>query len=656
MKFLRPMFPILMILGALLIGEPALAATTGSFDSTDFNGEGWVDGLVDLRPGDINNTSLVSGGLSNSGLEIKIPEGGFRGLGAFDRLPANAEEAWYRYHIQLSNFDAKSSGKLPGLSGLYSETARGCLPSRPGSPGWSARGLFGAAGTNGAPDGDIPIGTYLYHLDQPGRCGEAMYWDNSSLHPGRWHCIEGYVKLNTLGESDGVVTGWLDGTERFSRSGLSFRRPDEPGVGIREMWLDVYYGGKKPTGNALYLTIDEVAVSTSGRVGCLDRSTNVVGSFGGTNDAIASYDPESGNWLMNRPVGSSFQSEQLTTYRTGEDWTTHIVGNFSGKGADDIASFHPSNGTWWVSRSGELGLVTSRWASFSTGTGWGTHLVGDFSGTGTDQIASYNVANGTWWVSEPTVGEGQLQRIDRLRWPTSISQTDPVNTRPSSQIADEVAKVLTPSPDSFTTVLWDSFTTTRGWSDQLTGDFNGDGRDDIASYHPGSGSRWVSVSDGESFQSTQWERFSTTTGWTNQVAGDFNADGLSDVASYHGATGTWWVSISDGDRFVTTLWDAFGTGRGWSTQVAGDFNGDGIDDIASYHPSAGTWWVSLSDGMRFDTTLWADFATTTGWTSQLAGDFDGDGLTDIANYHKASSTWWVSRSTGGSFETTQWSG
>jgi hypothetical protein len=638
-----------------VLASPA-PAFAESHDSRDFDGDGWVDGLVDLRPSDIRNTKLIGGGLSHSGLEVTIPRGTFRGLGAFDRLPADANQAWYRYHIQLINFDARSSGKLPGLSGLYSETARGCKPSRPGSPGWSARGLFGAAGSKGAPDGEIPIGIYLYHLDQPGPCGEAIYWDDSSLQPGRWHCVEGYVKLNELGLHDGAVKGWLDGTERYSRDGLAFRRPGESGVAIREMWLDVYYGGKKPTGYQLNLMIDEVSVSTTGRVGCLDRSTNVVGAFESKNDSIASYQPETGAWLMNRSSGIGFSTEELATYQTGDDWSTHLVGDFSGNGRDDIASYHPSNGTWWVSHVGETGLTTTRWATFSTNTGWGNHLAGDFTGDGQNDIASYHLANGTWWVSEPTRLTNQSDKVARVEWASQIRVRDSVGTASVDQILEELSAFSVPTNDTFTTGRWDAFSTTRGWSDQLAGDFNADGKDDIASYHPASGSWWVSLSDGERFTNSMWKRFNTTTGWTNHIAGDFNGDGRDDLASYHSATGTWWVSLSDGDRFTTTLWDAFSTSRGWSTQVAGDFNGDGKDDIASYHPTVGSWWVSLSDGSRFTTTRWDTFSTTTSWTSQIVGDFDGDGRDDIANYHAGNGTWWVSRSTGTDFITRKWAG
>jgi hypothetical protein len=134
--------------------------------------------------------------------------------------------------------------------------------------------MFGVAGSQGAPPGSVPIGTYLYHLDQAGDCGDELWWPGASLEPGRWQCVEGHVKLNTPGSNNGLVEGWLDGKLRFARTGLSFRRIDEPQVGIREMWHNVYFGGDWPTPDELSLVLDQVVVSTDGRVGCLDPFTD----------------------------------------------------------------------------------------------------------------------------------------------------------------------------------------------------------------------------------------------------------------------------------------------------------------------------------------------------------------------------------------------
>ncbi len=272
----------------LLTSLPALGETVAT---RPFEDEIWNEdpskveevaeelGLVDLRSLDLSRTRLTSG-YAGRGLHVRIPTDGFRGFGPFDRLapfelPDQApEEVWYRYHVRLVSWNAASTGKLPGLAGIYGSSARGCIPSTETNPGWSARGLFGAPGTQGAPSGRVPIGTYLYHVDQAGDCGDSLWW-NASLEQGRWHCVEGRVRMNTPGQNDGLLRGWLDGDQKLSRSDIQYRSTDQIGVAVRHMWHNVYFGGRWPTPNPLSLEYDEVVVSTSGRVGCLPAFTDI---------------------------------------------------------------------------------------------------------------------------------------------------------------------------------------------------------------------------------------------------------------------------------------------------------------------------------------------------------------------------------------------
>ncbi len=179
----------------------------------------------------------------------------------------------------------------------------------------------------------------------------------------------------------------------------------------------------------------------------------------------------------------------------------------------------------------------------------------------------------------------------------------------------------------------DFSTTTRGRS---AGDFTGDGKDDIATFTRANGADvFVSASDGTKFTGTS-QLWHDSFGLTSEIplSGDFNGDGKVDVATFtRGSLGDVYVALSDGSKFT-------GNGVKWHDNFAynaevpavGDFNGDGKDDIAVFTLGAqADVYVALSDGTKFvgDGVKWHDHF---GIDSELpaVGDFNGDGKDDIA--------------------------
>jgi uncharacterized protein YkwD len=143
----------------------------------------------------------------------------------------------------------------------------------------------------------------------------------------------------------------------------------------------------------------------------------------------------------------------------------------------------------------------------------------------------------------------------------------------------------------------------------LTGDFNGDGEADLATFDPGTGVWTVRRHTTSGAVTETWGRFSTRTGWQSHVVGDFNADGRDDIASFHPGSGNWIVSTSTGSSFDSSVWTQFRTGKGWQSHLVGDFNADGRDDIASFHPGSKNWVVSRSNGKSFNSSVWTQFWT-----------------------------------------------
>ena len=186
------------------------------------------------------------------------------------------------------------------------------------------------------------------------------------------------------------------------------------------------------------------------------------------------------------------------------------------------------------------------------------------------------------------------------------------------------------------------------------GDVNGDGRDDIVTFTRGAlGDVWVGLSTGTSFGAgLKWHDWFAP-GEEFPALGDVNGDGLDDLITFtRGGTGDVYVALSNGSGFGPGVkWhDWFSVGAE-QPRVA-DFNGDGRDDIATFTVNAAAdVFVALSNGSSFAGTeqKWHDFFGVAG-EFPYVGDFNGDGLDDIVTFtHTAAADVYVALSNGSGF-------
>lgn len=197
--------------------------------------------------------------LRGRALRVAIPAGKHYGITMQydfdDRIGHEPEEIYFRYYLRLADdWEPQHNGKLPGISATYGVAGWGGRPTV-GDDGWSARGLF-----KRTRDGVTPTGFYCYHMDMKGKYGNGWAWGElGHLEKNRWYCIEQYARVNTPGEPDGILRGWIDGALAFEKTDVRMRSTDT--IRIESIWLDVYYGGKAVPETDHHLYIDELVIA-----------------------------------------------------------------------------------------------------------------------------------------------------------------------------------------------------------------------------------------------------------------------------------------------------------------------------------------------------------------------------------------------------------
>jgi hypothetical protein len=233
--------------------------------AVDFDDSSYVDtftGSSNESRRELTSTNARNG----QSLRVNIPEGDHNGTtlryGFEDAGTAEPEELFAQYYVRFPTDLSVSGegGKLPGPAGTYGDAGWGGREAT-GDDGWSARMVFYEADD----PNEIRVGYYCYHVDMGGSYGDHFRWDKS-LNPtrGEWHRIDQQCTMNTPGDNDGILRGWIDGELAFEKTDFRFR--DTTDLKIEEHWFNIYWGGSWSSPDDNHIMFDDFSLSTQGRL------------------------------------------------------------------------------------------------------------------------------------------------------------------------------------------------------------------------------------------------------------------------------------------------------------------------------------------------------------------------------------------------------
>ncbi len=275
-------------------------------------------------------------------------------------------------------------------------------------------------------------------------------------------------------------------------------------------------------------------------------------------------------------------SNRTNEFSTPQIWATSFcggftqvcdIGDFTGDRKTDIASFDRTTGQVSVATSNGTAFVGARiWNSTFAGLG-GPILVGDFNGDGVDDIAtilpsgSTAGARGTVLVSLSKPGPPVLEQSN-----ISASNTAPVATTQFTT-TQLVTTQLATAPLVVTAPL---ATAPLVFPGGPIGGLPGGPRIFIAPV------AWIGPLCPDP---------------TECVVGDYNGDGKDDIARVR-STGESYVALSTGTSFLGEVEWSFRLGRIPRTFRSADVNNDGKDDLVAIRTDGGLT-VGISSGTFF---------------------------------------------------------
>jgi hypothetical protein len=262
---------------------------------------------------------------------------------------------------------------------------------------------------------------------------------------------------------------------------------------------------------------------------------------------------------------------------------------------------------------------------------------GDFDGDGRGDYARFRPSTNTWTV-RPRTGLPDL---------TFTFSSGHVAGKPDDFDNDLKADPVVFNNSTTTWTVMPSLkggTETQVWglsSDvRPNGDYDGDGLADWVVYRPSTGNWHIGLSHPNTagFVGPAWPNPINwgLPGTDIPVEGDYDGDGRTDLATYRPTNNRWYLN-----RSSAGLIDV-GHGASGDVPIPADYDGDGKTDLTVFTPSTGVWSIFRSSDLVVTTTTLGNSSSRL-----VPKDYDGDGKSDVAIFNPSNGVWTFRPSSGG---------
>ena len=282
----------------------------------------------------------------------------------------------------------------------------------------------------------------------------------------------------------------------------------------------------------------------------------------------------------------------------GRNWKP-LAGDWDGDGKDTIGAFNPTVNQFYLRNSNDTGMSDVSFPYGTLNSGQVT-IMGDWDGDGKETVGLYT----------PKISFFELRNS------------------PGGGMSEIALGFGAPRSDAF---FDPKIYGTGGATPQsvVTGDFNKDGKIDVALTNADSNTLSVLLGDGTGGMGTATTYSTGGTSPQSLVAADFNGDGYLDLAVTNRGSNKIGILLGSATGFAAATTFSIGGTAPYGI-VSGDFNGDGKIDLAVTNRTSGNVAISLGDGAGGFGSA-ATFST--GGTSPqtiVTGDFNADGKLDVA--------------------------